>query len=314
MRLSNKSKLIALSAFIFFLLLFWWLLLQGSTRNAGDFFYDVEKFRQLVDAGGLDHRPTEIRCEFVGSNVAPGIAAETGNFRDQYYFSFTATQIVWPDKHMIIDGAVDYAVAQEMRTSEDEFVFNSESYQRVLKGISGADSVWLTHAHLDHVMAIAEHPDLKLLVPKLKLNSQQINLWQASSEKGLWSKLPDSVEAYDIQKPTLIAPGVVLVPNAGHTPGSQSFYIQLKNDREFFIIGDIVWVMSNIENLKTRPRLLQYMVFDPNEERRVVLSQVKALNILSKNEPKLSILPSHDTRHLTSLIESGHLKMGFLLK
>jgi len=87
--------------------------------------------------------------------------------------------------------------------------------------------------------------------------------------------------------------------------------VKRDDGREYLLIGDIVWAVSNIENLKTRPRLLQYLFFEPNENRKAILRQVRALHDLAQAEPNLIIVPEHDGAYLDRLIEKGDFELGF---
>ena len=158
-------------------------------------------------------------------------------------------------------------------------------------------------------------PSPSVLAPKLRLNKQQINTLPLYENNNELSKAIAKARVNPIRdnEPTLIAPGVVVIPNIGHSLGSQSFFVTLSNGREYLLIGDIVWTMSNIENLKTRPRILQYLLFEPNEDRAKVLSQVRALHDLHNIEPELTIVPSHDLHYLDSLIEQNLLQKKFVL-
>ena len=107
-----------------------------------------------------------------------------------------------------------------------------------------------------------------------------------------------------------LAPGVVVAPSPGHTLGSQVVYVMLQDGREFLLIGDIVWAMSNISELKIRPLLTQLLIFDPDEDRSAIKQQVRALHELSRNEPELVLLPSHDRDYLFGLADSGVIALG----
>ncbi len=101
------------------------------------------------------------------------------------------------------------------------------------------------------------------------------------------------------------------MPGRGHTPGSQMVFITLESGEELLLIGDIVWTMGSIENLKTRPVLTQYVVFKPNyEDRDAIKRQVRALHDLMLAEPDLTIIPSHDRVYLKSLPADGPIVWG----
>ncbi len=291
----------------------WWLLLDGNAPKTAENSFEIAEYRQLTKAGSGD-LPKEIRIERVGSDVAPGFAAEAGNFAADYATTYTSFQIVWPDRTVVIGGAIDEETSVEMEQSADDRQFDDAAYGRVKTAMMSAEKILITHEHLDHVMAVARHPEPAQLAPRLHLNAAQLAGLPQFAKGG---KLPSEIAGIttqDFEKATLIAPGLVLIPTPGHTAGSRSFFITLENGTEYLLIGDIVWKMSNIENLKTRPRLLQYILFDPKEDRSRVLEQVRALHDLQKSNPELIILPSHDKIYLDSLVKAGTLRAKFDLE
>jgi len=288
----------------------WWLLLDGTAPKTADNGFEIAEYRQLV-AAGADDLPKEIRIEQVGSDLAPGFAAEVGNFSADYATTYTSFQIVWPDQTIVIGGAIDAETSKEMEQSEDDRKFDGEAYGRVTAAMISTEKVLITHEHLDHVMAVARHPEPAQLAPRLHLNAAQLAGLSQFAKGGILPSEIAGVATEDFEKATLIAPGLVLIPTPGHTAGSRSFFVTLENGAEYLLIGDIVWKMSNIENLKTRPRLLQYILFDPQENRSRVLEQVRALHDLKKSNPNLIILPSHDKIYLDSLVKAGTLQSKF---
>ena len=292
---------------------FWWLLLDARAPASAEDLFDLDAYRTMVseDAGNL---PVEIRIETVGTDTAPGFAADAGDFGREFQLAYTALQIVWPDQAIVIGGAADEATAAEMAQSVEASHFDGDAYQRVLEAMLQAEQVLITHEHLDHVMAIARHPDPAALAPRLRLNALQLD---AMPQFAIDGELADEIAGSattSFDGPERIAPGVVRVPSAGHTPGTQSFYVRLASGEEYFLIGDIVWAMSNIDNLSTRPRLLQYLMFDPNEDRPNVLAQVRALHDMRAANPDIILVPSHDRDHLDALVANGQLRSNFLLR
>ena len=167
-----------------------------------------------------------------------------------------------------------------------------------------ANQVLITHEHLDHIMAIARHSDPAALASRLVLNAPQVRALPMFAIGELDPALADLEPRLsgDVER---IAPGVVSVPAAGHTPGSQNVFITLQNGTEILLIGDIVWNMGAIEALKTRPVLTQYLVFRPNyEDREAVKQQVGALHDMMLKEPDLIVLPAHDREWLIAASET----------
>lgn len=292
--------------------LFWWLLLSGASasRSAPDLF-PVADWRGQVAASPASARPSNIRLIEIASGPQPYFAAEAGAFGAEVDMAMTSFVIETPNGSIIVGGAVDQQTAEEMGLGGPGTAFHDETYQRLTEAMSSAERVLITHEHLDHVMAIARHPAPASLERSLYLNASQKT---ALGQFGVDGELDP---ALGVIPPRLsggtemIAPGVVIAPAAGHTDGSQVVFVVLQDGREYLLVGDIVWAYSNIENLKMRPLLTQFVVFEPNEDRARIRQQVRALHDLVAAEPELIVLPSHDRAHLRALVGDGSLQDGF---
>jgi len=274
--------------------LFWWLLLSGSSaaKTAPDVF-DLSDWRSKASAPS-EQLPTEIRIHEIGRDMAPPFAAQAGRFGAPIEMSYNAVEIVYSDRTIIVGGAVDRVTAEGMTQSASDWRFSDSAYQALTEAMVSAEQVLMTHEHLDHVMAIARHPEPAQLAPNLVLNAAQVSALPQFAE-GLIDPALSNLQPGLSGQVESIAPGVVIVPAAGHTPGSQNVFITLRNGEEILLIGDIVWNMGAIEALKTRPVLTQYLVFRPNyENRSAIKAQVRALHDMIELNPDLHVLPAHD--------------------
>ena len=285
-------------------LLFWWLLLSGSNAaKTAPGIFDLEDWRAKARASS-EMLPTSIKIIEIGRDAAPPFAAQAGRFGAPIAMSYNAVEVTYPDRILIIGGAVDRVTAEGMTQSAADWRFDDSAFTRLTDAMLRADQVLMTHEHLDHIMAIARHPDPAALASNLVLNAPQIEALPLFADgaldpalANLEPRLDGSVEA--------IAPGVVVVPAAGHTPGSQNVFITLQNGQEILLIGDIVWNLGAIEALKTRPVLTQYLVFRPNyEDRDAVRVQVRALHDMMVADQDLIVLPAHDRE---ALIRAGEI-------
>ena len=283
--------------------LFWWLILSGSNAaKTAPGVFDLSDWRSKAAAASSD-LPTEIRIHEIGRDMAPPFAAQAGRFGAPIAMTYNAVEIVYPDRSLIIGGAVDRVTAEAMTQSAADWRFSDAAYDALLANMLSAEKVLMTHEHLDHIMAIARHSDPAGLAPNLVLNAPQIEALPLFADgdlapelANLSPRLSGTVES--------IAPGVVVVPAAGHTPGSQNVFITLQNGEEILLIGDIVWNMGAIEALKTRPVLTQYLVFRPNyENRQAIKEQVRALHDMIEVEGDLTVLPAHDRAWMLSAAE-----------
>jgi glyoxylase-like metal-dependent hydrolase (beta-lactamase superfamily II) len=286
----------------------WWALLDAPAPAQSRGEFDIAAYRTLVAGDAPDALPTEVRIEFVGESEAPAFAAEAGAFGPQRTFTYASFQIVAPDGGLIIDGAVDAATLQEM--SDGKGRFDEGAYNRVLGAMETTPRVMITHEHLDHVMAVARHPRPEAIAPHLALTPPQLSTLPQFAINGALAPAIANAPTLDLIAPTRIAPGIVAAPMPGHTPGTIVIYVHTI-EREYLFIGDIAWVMSSIENLRGRPRLIQFIMPAVDPDRPAVLSQLRALHDLAAAEPALVILPAHDKAYLQTRIADGSLEEGF---
>ncbi|MEL6861829.1 MAG: hypothetical protein AAGL11_08325 [Pseudomonadota bacterium] len=277
-----------------FAILFWWLLLSGSNApKSAPGVFDLQDWRSKA-AAAPDAMPTEIRYLEVGRDLAPPFAAQAGRFGAPLAMTYGAVEIVYPNRTLVIGGAIDRPIAESMKQSEEAWRFSDDAYAALTDAMLSADQVLMTHEHLDHIIAIARHPAPTELAPKLVLNAPQVSALPMFAIGELAPALANLSPVLSGEVET-IAPGVVIVPAAGHTPGSQNVFITLQNGEEILLIGDIVWNMGAIEALTTRPVLTQYVVFRPNyEDRNAVKQQVRALYDMMAANRDLIVLPAHD--------------------
>ncbi|MCH9750986.1 MAG: hypothetical protein K0U61_02100 [Alphaproteobacteria bacterium] len=288
--------------------LFWWLMLSGSTATkSAPGVFDLADWQSKASAPA-DQLPTSIRILEVGRDTAPPFAAQAGRFGAPVAMSYNAVAINYPDRQIIIGGAVDRPTAEGMALSETEWRFSDAAYTELTTAMIEAEHVLMTHEHLDHVMAISRHPDAAALAPNLVLNAPQIEALPLFADGELAPALI-SLQSGLSGRVETIAPGVVIVPAAGHTPGSQMVFITLQSGDEILLIGDIVWNMGAIEALKTRPVLTQYMVFRPNyEDRSAIKQQVRALHDMMADNPELIVLPAHDREWLMAAAKTDGIE------
>jgi glyoxylase-like metal-dependent hydrolase (beta-lactamase superfamily II) len=129
----------------------------------------------------------------------------------------------------------------------------------------------------------------------------------AETREILPAALLDAVDPIPGDAPVAVAPGVVLVPAAGHTPGSQLVYVLTADGRELLFVGDVAWHMDAIRNLHYRPRLVTDWLLD--EDRAAVLAQFRTLHELLA-DPAIQIVVSHDADQRIELVRAGVLGDG----
>jgi glyoxylase-like metal-dependent hydrolase (beta-lactamase superfamily II) len=217
-------------------------------------------------------------------------------------------QLVYPDRSVIVDTAMDRAIA-----GPDFLVpfYDTQAWQRTLAAMDTAAQIVITHEHMDHIGGVAAHPNLKLLLPNILLTEEQLahpsRMWPAKLPKGVF----DDYQPLQSEQYLAIAPGLVLIKSPGHTPGSQMAYVKLADGREILLLGDVVWKQRNIEVQRERPRWVTALLV--REDRHAVFGQIKALGELSQNEPGVKLVPGHDATVVDALTAAGYLHKGFKL-
>lgn len=304
-----RKWLIALAALVVILGgLFWYFMLDGAAPAEAPGEFQLEAYRALVESDAPETLPTDVRIEFVGQSQAPSFAAEAGDFSGERTFTYTAFQIVAPGGDTIVDGAVDQQTVNQM--TDGEGTFDPLAHQRVLDAMTRAQNVLITHEHLDHVMAVARHPEPAAIAARLRLTQPQIAGLPEHAPNGVLAPEIAAATPHDFSAPQRIAPGIVAHAAPGHTAGTIVLYVRTAA-REYLLIGDIAWLMSTIEHARGRPRLIRVFLPGVDPDRPAVLRQVRALHDLHAAEPDLVILPAHDADYLRGLVSNGALVEGF---
>lgn len=288
--------------------LIWYAVLDGAAPEAAADEFDLAAYRALLVTDAPETLPTDVRVEFVGASDAPSFATEAGVFRGDVRMTYTAFQIVGPSGNIVIDGAVDQDTLEQMTRGKGPFC--AACYERVLDATARASTVMITHEHLDHVMAIARHPEPDALGPHLRVTQAQLEGLPQHARGGVLPPALANVHALDLSRPQRLAPGVVAVAAPGHSPGSIVIFVRTQA-REYLFVGDIVWVMSSIEDLRGRPRFIHWLMPAVDPDRSAVLRQIRALREIGDLEPDLVILPAHDDAYLRRRISQGALTEGF---
>jgi glyoxylase-like metal-dependent hydrolase (beta-lactamase superfamily II) len=286
----------------------WYAVLDGGAPARAEDEFDLPAYRALVASDAPETLPTDVHVEFVGSDPAPSFATEAGALGGERMMTYTAFQISAPGGAIVIDGAVDADTVAEMTDGGGQFC--EACYQRLLDATAHAAHVLITHEHLDHVMSVARHPDPDAIAPRLRLTRAQLDGLPQYARGGELAPSIANAPPSNFTTPQRIAPGVVAHAAPGHTPGTIVIYVRTAT-REHLFVGDIVWVMSSIENLRGRPRFITWLIPGVDPDRPAVLRQIRALHDIAAAEPELIILPAHDDAYLRRRIAEGVLAEGF---
>lgn len=237
-----------------------------------------------------------------------------GSFFDARDFAATAVLVKHPAGDLLIDTgfgreidahfqslpALFRAITSYRRTQAAADLLDRAGYDR-----SALRGILLTHAHWDHVSGLPDFPDTPVLVTP----AEHRYVREGDLRAGLARSFRDvRYEDYAFERKEYLGfaysrdfygdGSIVIVPAAGHTPGSVIVFVSPANGERYVFVGDLVWQREGISQRAERPWLQRLMVDLDSEGVKACLLQMVAI---AKRFPQLIIIPAHDQRGFAQL-------------
>lgn len=178
-------------------------------------------------------------------------------------------------------------------------------------GLSPSDVQYavMTHTHWDHIGALGDLPNAKILIARTELGwttpfTQYMDHGVMThhlkrAKQNLWAfdfKGPP-LDGFDASFDLFGDGSVVAVPLPGHTPGSTAFLVRGANGVTWLFSGDATWTSRGVE----LPAHKMLRAFDDDLE--VLSSTIGRLKAFSLNRPDVKVIPAHDGAALAQLPE-----------
>jgi glyoxylase-like metal-dependent hydrolase (beta-lactamase superfamily II) len=211
-------------------------------------------------------------------------------------------QVRYADGWIMIDAGVD----REAEADTTVTIWQNR-YERVQRGLRGANLILITHEHHDHVAGVIRTSTPEVIVPKTILTRAQVQTLLDRPNSPLIRLTPSAAARYltiEYDRPYPVAPGVVLIKAPGHTLGSQLVYVRLASGREALLIGDVVWMMAGLDRRRQKPEAVSREL---GEDRVLLQQQIDWLAGLT-NRQGIVVINSHDDKWLKALVQRGILK------
>jgi glyoxylase-like metal-dependent hydrolase (beta-lactamase superfamily II) len=222
-------------------------------------------------------------------------------------FSVTGVfQVRFRHGWIMVDAAMDSAALHRGRS------FKADNFAKIETALEKANLIVITHEHVDHVQPLVKGPIADQVAPHTLLTREQVETLLTKPKVAFTSMDSSQVSRYlvvEYERALPIAPGVVLIKAAGHTPGSQMVYVKLASGREMILIGDIAWRALGVDTQRQKPDSTSRFM---SEDRTAIGKQLAWLkNVQAQG---ISVVVSHDGTQLQTLAKRGLLSEGLVLQ
>ena len=245
-------------------------------------------------------QPSSINYIKVAESHRPLSEIIEGGSQERYVSARTAFQVVYPSGSIMIDSGMDQAVHKFFGFGREE-PFWPDRNAAVQDALRKANLILITHEHGDHIAGVVRSEARKELAAKTILTREQIRTLSLYPQMPEIHLTPEAARDYiviDYESYLPVAPGIVLIKAAGHTPGHQMVYVRLESGREHLFIGDVAWTLANVTQFKLRPAATMRRI---GEDAQALMHQLRWIKGTMEQQ-KLLVIPSHDDILLQDLV------------
>lgn len=264
-------------------------------------------------------------------NKQPGPLAYRGPIRHTVWnLTVSGILIKHPEGHLLIDvGAYSNSRKtdlKEMNNFLDRTITrsvtrkkNSQTVLEALKSVSEdptkIERVLLSHIHGDHaggVVDLAPVSPFSVLVqskdldfahdPEVAGNLQVFTSHVAIIEerKALYQFVAESYSIFSAHLDLYGDGSVVIVPLAGHTPGSVGVFLSLPSGKRVFYVGDAINAQKALDGPYGKSLILRH-TDESHDDAEETTSMLARLHLI---DPTLIIIPAHDREAWLSLFKT----------
>ena len=301
--MTKRLNILLFALLLLFGVPYYWLLIDNRPGNAVAKPISIGQLRALAAAKpGL--APIQVEVELVAYRRLPGALFVAGNGIKRRLIGVMVWRLPVPGSGpVVIDSGMNAEAAKAMGMES----FSPEAWTKVEQALDEASQIVITHEHADHLGGVVSLGRRDLL-ERVRFNPQQLpgNRW---TDLLAWPQGDLPQPSINGTAPVAIAPGVVVIPAASHTDGSQMVFVRLADGREFLFTGDIATMAQSWQELRARSRLIGDHLAP--ESRGEVFAWLKTIRALKAQSPGLIVLPGHDFELLIQPENKGKVQFHF---
>ena len=246
--------------------------------------------------------PSAVEVEVVASRRLPQALYAAGS-------GFQLRRIMVKAYRLPVPGAGAIMIDSGLTRAEAErlgMYFDALAQARVDRALTGAKLILVTHEHGDHMSGLAalagRTPNGPNVLARAMLNPAQA---APARFKGAvrWPEPTRPVARLAARGLQPVAPGVVVVPAPGHTPGSQMIFVRTVSGAEYLFTGDTASISESWRRLRLRSRLLGAMTSP--EHLPQVHAWLRTIRKLRGEAPGLVIVTGHDFTSLRRFADAA---------
>jgi glyoxylase-like metal-dependent hydrolase (beta-lactamase superfamily II) len=257
----------------------------------------IRRLAELVPGA----KPVAVNGVRVAASVRPRRFVIEGGDDTPVTMPRTAFQVVYPDGTVMLDSGLDAETHASFGEGRAEPYF-PQAFAKLRLALDRARLIVLTHFHADHVAGVLRAPNFSELARKTIVTAQTADFLVNKPHRPHLRVTPEAIEHFNIvdyRRYLAIAPGLVLIKAAGHSPDSQMVFIKLRSGREILHSVDSAWIMDNISAVKGKAAPWV------KEDVPAVMGQLRWLNTVAATEPDVTVLVTHDDDLFARLTRSG---------